>query len=62
MLKDIERGAPTEADHILGDFLRRGRWSTADTVLLPVAYAQLRSYEARRAREAGIEPAQRLAA
>lgn len=62
MLKDIERGAPTEAEHILGDFLRRGRWSTADTVLLPVAYAQLRSYEARRAREAGIEFPQRLAA
>lgn len=63
LLKDIERGAPTEGDHILGDFLRRGRWSTADTVLLPLAYAQLRSYEARRARDAAdAEPAQRLAA
>ena len=50
LLKDIERGAPTEGDHILGDLLRRGRWSTADTVLLPLAYAQLRSYEARRTR------------
>jgi 2-dehydropantoate 2-reductase len=54
MFKDIERGAPTEADHILGDLLRRGCWSTADTVLLPVAYANLRSYEARRARESGV--------
>ena len=52
LLTDIERGAPTEADHILGDFLRRGRWSTADTVLLPLAYAQLRSYEAKRSRNA----------
>ncbi|MBB3178235.1 hypothetical protein [Variovorax sp. Sphag1AA] len=40
-----------------------GRWSTADTVLLPLAYAQLRSYEARRAREAAdAGPAHRLAA
>ncbi|VTU45930.1 ketopantoate reductase family protein [Variovorax sp. PBL-E5] len=63
LLTDIERGAPTEGDHILGDLLRRGRWSTADTVLLPLAYAQLRSYEARRTRDtANAEPAQRLAA
>ncbi|MDM0078676.1 2-dehydropantoate 2-reductase [Variovorax sp. J2P1-59] len=63
LLKDIERGAPTEGDHILGDLLRRGRWSTADTVLLPLAYAQLRSYEARRARlAADAAPAERLAA
>jgi len=63
LLKDIERGAPTEGDHILGDLLRRGRWSTADTVLLPLACAQLRSYEARRSREAAeAAPAQRLAA
>jgi 2-dehydropantoate 2-reductase len=63
LLKDIERGAPIEADHILGDFLRRGRWSTADTVLLPLAYAQLRTYEARRARDAAdAHPAQRLVA
>jgi 2-dehydropantoate 2-reductase len=63
LLKDIERGAPIEGDHILGDFLRRGRWSTADTVLLPLACAQLRSYEARRAREAAEEgPAHKLAA
>ena len=24
MLRDIERGAPIEADHIVGDLLRRG--------------------------------------
>ncbi|MEJ8858920.1 ketopantoate reductase family protein [Variovorax robiniae] len=53
MFHDIERGAPTECEHILGDLLRRGRWSTADTRLLPVAYAHVRSYEVRRKREAG---------
>ena len=64
LLKDIERGARTEGDHILGDFLRRGRWSTSDTTLLPLAYAQLRSYEARRVRlaEDAAPPMQRLAA
>ncbi|CAN5569975.1 2-dehydropantoate 2-reductase [soil metagenome] len=52
MLRDIERGARTEGEHILGDLLRRGRWFTTDTVLLPVAYAQVQSHEARCAREA----------
>ena len=52
MFHDIERGAPTECEHILGDLLRRGRWSTADTRLLPVAYAYVKAYEARRLREA----------
>ncbi|HEY8332043.1 MAG TPA: 2-dehydropantoate 2-reductase [Pseudomonas sp.] len=54
LLKDIERGAPTEGEHILGDFLRRGRWSTADTILLPVAYAQVKSYERQRAGRAPL--------
>ncbi|WP_353506254.1 ketopantoate reductase C-terminal domain-containing protein [Variovorax brevis] len=63
MFQDIERGAPTEGEHILGDLLRRGRWSTADTLLLPVAYAQVKSYDARRAREAdAVEAPKRLAA
>jgi 2-dehydropantoate 2-reductase len=52
MFQDIERGAPTEGEHILGDLLRRGRWSTADTLLLPVAYAHVKSYELRRTRDA----------
>ncbi len=64
LAKDIDNGLPTEGEHILGDFLRRGRWCTADTVLLPVAYAQVRSYEARRVRERehGAATRQRLAA
>jgi 2-dehydropantoate 2-reductase len=56
MLRDIERGAPIEADHIIGDLLARGGGgkalaSTADYPLLQIAYAHLRTYEARRQRE-----------
>jgi 2-dehydropantoate 2-reductase len=46
MLRDIENGAPVEADHIIGDLLRRGR----DLSLLPIVYTHLMAYEARRAR------------
>jgi 2-dehydropantoate 2-reductase len=52
MLRDIERGAPTEGDHILADLLARGASGDA-FVLLNAAYAHVRSYEARRTREAG---------
>jgi 2-dehydropantoate 2-reductase len=51
MLRDIERGAPIEADHILGDLLRRGGSEVHDTTLLRIAYAHLKAYEARRKRE-----------
>jgi len=47
MLRDIERGSPIEGDHILGDLARRGD----EAPLLRVAYAQVKAYEARRARE-----------
>jgi len=46
MLRDIEAGAPIEADHIIGDFLARGGGS-----LLPIVYSHLKAYEARRSRE-----------
>jgi 2-dehydropantoate 2-reductase len=51
MLRDVERGGPTEADHVLGDLLRRGEEGGIHAPLLGVAYAHLKSYEARRARE-----------
>ena len=51
MLRDIERGAPIEADHIIGDLLRRAGTEARDTALLRIAYAHLKAYEARRARE-----------
>jgi len=54
MLRDVERGARTEADHILGDLMRRAGPAGGDRApLLRIAYAHLRAYEARRARELG---------
>ena len=46
MLRDIENGAPIEADHVIGDLIRRGR----DLSLLPIVYTHLKAYEARRTR------------
>jgi 2-dehydropantoate 2-reductase len=51
MLRDIERGAPIEAEQIVGDLLRRGQGRGNASPLLRIAYAHLKSYEARRARE-----------
>ena len=50
MLRDVERGARTEFDHVLGDLLRRGGEATGDRSLLRVAHAHLAVYEARRLR------------
>ena len=50
MLRDIEQGGRIEADHIVGDLLRRAP-NTVHTPLLATAYAHLRAYEARRTRE-----------
>jgi 2-dehydropantoate 2-reductase len=50
MLRDIERGAPIEGDHVIGNLLQRGG-QPADYPLLQIAYAHLKSYEARRKRE-----------
>jgi 2-dehydropantoate 2-reductase len=60
MLGDLERGGPTEADHILGDLLRRrGNAPAADRSLLRIAYTSVKAAEARTAREraAGMRPA-----
>jgi 2-dehydropantoate 2-reductase len=52
MLGDIERRGRTEADHILGDLLRRrGSAADGDRSLLRVAYVAVKSAEARAARE-----------
>jgi 2-dehydropantoate 2-reductase len=50
MLRDIERTAPTEADHILGDLLRYRGVMADDRSLLRIAYAHAKAYEARRTR------------
>jgi 2-dehydropantoate 2-reductase len=51
MLRDIEQHARIEADHIVGDLLNR-RPQDMQATLLSTAYLHLKSYEARRAREA----------
>lgn len=48
MLRDIERGGPTEGDHILGDMLRRARALGVPTPLLRTAVCHVEAYEARR--------------
>jgi 2-dehydropantoate 2-reductase len=48
MLRDIERNAPTEADHILGDLLRRKTQVDPCPSRLAMAYTHLKSYEAGR--------------
>jgi len=56
MLHDIERGARTEGEHILGDLLTRGFTPHgARPSNLDLAYMHLRAYEARREREGPLE-------
>lgn len=49
MLRDLERGSRTEAEQVVGDLLRRAD-DGSSSPLLRTAYAHLRTYEARRAR------------
>jgi 2-dehydropantoate 2-reductase len=49
MLRDVERGARTEVEHVLGDLLQRGG-AAEQHPLLRIATAHLRTYEARTAR------------
>lgn len=51
MMRDIERGNRIEADHVIGDLLARG--GAGAMPLFRIAYIHMKSYEARRAREAG---------
>lgn len=46
MYRDMHRGARVEADHILGDLLRRGREHGVEAPLVRAAYAQLCVYSA----------------
>jgi 2-dehydropantoate 2-reductase len=50
MLRDIERGGPVEAEHVIGDLIRRGRAKGIATPLLRLVLAHLQAYEARRKR------------
>jgi 2-dehydropantoate 2-reductase len=51
MLRDIEGGRRVEADHIVGDMLKRARAAGVDPGPLRIAYAHLQAYQARRKRE-----------
>jgi 2-dehydropantoate 2-reductase len=54
MLGDVERRGRTEADHVLGDLLRRrGGASDGDRSLLRVAYVAVKAAQTRAARESG---------
>jgi 2-dehydropantoate 2-reductase len=56
MLTDLERGGPTEADHILGDLLqRRGEVPAPDHSLLRIAYTAIKAAGNRKAREAAAQ-------
>jgi len=57
MLRDVERGARVEADHVLGDLLARAGAAAGDRSMLRTAYAHLKAYEARRARETAAHTA-----
>ena len=50
MLRDVERGGPTEAPHIVGDMLARAREAGLSTPLLRVAWCHLQTHEVGRPR------------
>jgi len=52
MMRDIERGGPTEGDHVLGDLIARAEATGVAVPLLRVAYAHVKTYDIRREREA----------
>jgi len=50
MLRDIERNAPIEADHIVGDLLQRRSGDASPVSCLKIAYTHMKAYENRRMR------------
>jgi len=48
MRRDMEQGRATEADHVVGDMLRRARAAGIESELLKAAYSSLQAYEHRR--------------
>ena len=45
MYRDLRKGAPVEADHILGDFIERGSAHGVATPVLKAAFVNLRVYQ-----------------
>jgi 2-dehydropantoate 2-reductase len=52
MMRDLEQGAPIEADHVVGDLLARSGAAPDELAMLRLAYAHLKAYEVRRSRSA----------
>lgn len=52
MYRDVARGNRTEAEHILGDIIRRGGNHGIEMPLMSLALLHLRAYEAERAKKA----------
>ncbi len=50
MLRDLQKGGPVEADHVVGDMLARAHGFATPHTLLAVAYTNLKVYEAMRAK------------
>jgi 2-dehydropantoate 2-reductase len=48
MLRDVESGSRTEAEHIIGDLIRRHPGSERTSPMLRIAYSHLLAYEIRR--------------
>lgn len=48
MLRDVENGAPVEADHVLGDLLVRAKKAGIDHPILSLSYTHLKAYDERR--------------
>jgi 2-dehydropantoate 2-reductase len=51
MLRDVEGGAPTEGEHVLGDMVERAERLRVPTPILRLARCHIATYEARRKRE-----------
>ena len=45
MLRDLQKGGPVEADHVVGDMLARAKGFATPHTLLAVAYTHLKVYE-----------------
>jgi 2-dehydropantoate 2-reductase len=52
MFRDVQRGGPTEADHVIGDLIRRGKAAGLAVPLLETAYIGLKAHDNQRARVA----------
>jgi 2-dehydropantoate 2-reductase len=52
MFRDVHGGGRTEADHVIGDLIRRAKAAGVAVPLLELAYIGLSAHEGRRAREA----------